>query len=87
MSKQDRNTQREQDRQNLERADLQSERPERSRGGYAGGDSAKPVARERDTAKGQPGPGGRRRRSGEPDRLAEIGVTRTRLRIVAMRRR
>ncbi|MDB5802929.1 MAG: hypothetical protein JWN73_251 [Betaproteobacteria bacterium] len=58
MSKQDRNTQREQDRQNLESADLQSNKPEQSRG-TPQRDSAKSVARERDTAKGQPGPAGR----------------------------
>jgi hypothetical protein len=59
MSKQDRNTQREQDRQNLESADLQSNKPEQTGGGKPRDDSAKPVARERDTAKGQPGPAGR----------------------------
>jgi len=58
MSKRDRDTQREQDRQNLESADLQSNKPEPSRGSPQRDNSAKPVARERDTAKGRPGPAG-----------------------------
>jgi hypothetical protein len=65
MSKQDRNTQREQDRQNLEAADLATNKPEHERdpqrpaAGQPKRDStAKPVARERDSVKGQPGAAG-----------------------------